>query len=175
MRTGVRISPAYFRLFVDDRFFWYLISGRKTYAMVVHTATLTLSTQGFTDIIDITGKVAHMVKASGIGEGLVTICCAGSTGAVTTIEFEPGAVADLKRAIERLVPEAESYAHDRAWGDGNGFAHVRAALMKPSLSIPVADGELALGTWQQLVFIDFDNRHRERRLVVQIMGTVTGR
>ena len=94
----------------------------------------------------------------------------GSTASVTTIEFEPGVVSDLKDAIERIVPEGLQYKHDARWGDGNGFSHVRAALMKPSLSVPVADSALMLGTWQQLVLIDFDNRPRKRALVLQVLG-----
>jgi len=137
---------------------------------VVHSAEIELQTKGFTDIIDITGPVAGIVSKSGITEGLVTVFCPGSTGAVTTIEFEPGVVEDLKRTIELIIPSTVSYEHNRRWGDGNGFSHVRAALMKPSLSVPLVEGELILGTWQQLVFIDFDNRKRRRRIVVQIVG-----
>jgi secondary thiamine-phosphate synthase enzyme len=131
---------------------------------------ISLSTKGFSDVIDITGEVISISKRSGIKNGLVTVFCRGSTGAVTTIEYESGVVNDLKRAIERLVPSDITYEHDRRWGDGNGFSHVRAALMKPSLSIPLVDGTLTLGTWQQVVFIDFDNRKRRRDLIVQITG-----
>jgi len=132
--------------------------------------TISLSTKGFSDVIDITGEVISISKRSGIKNGLVTVFCRGSTGAVTTIEYESGVVNDLKKAIERLVPSDITYEHDRRWGDGNGFSHVRAALMKPSLSIPLIDGTLTLGTWQQVVFIDFDNRKRRRDLIVQITG-----
>ncbi len=137
---------------------------------MVHSAEIELQTRGFTDIIDITGHVTGIVSKSGITEGLVTVFCPGSTGAVTTIEFEPGVVEDLKRTIELIIPSTVPYEHNRRWGDGNGFSHVRAALMKPSLSVPLVEGELILGTWQQLVFIDFDNRKRRRRIVVQIVG-----
>lgn len=137
---------------------------------MVHTRTITLSTRGFSDIIDITGETASIVERSGVKDGLVTVFCTGSTGAVTTIEYESGAVNDLKRAIEKVAPADIPYAHNERWGDGNGFSHVRAALMKPSLTVPLAGGRLALGTWQQVVFIDFDNRPRKREVVVQVMG-----
>ena len=102
--------------------------------------------------------------------GLLTLFIAGSTAALTTIEFESGAVHDLKAAIERLFPQDLDYAHDRRWGDGNGYAHVRAAFLKPSLGIPLAGGRLQLGTWQQIVLLDFDNRPRSREIVLQIIG-----
>jgi secondary thiamine-phosphate synthase enzyme len=101
---------------------------------------------------------------------LVTVFCPGSTGAVTTIEYESGVLRDLQRAIEKIVPPDIPYEHDRRWGDGNGFSHVRAALMKPSLTIPVIKGRLTLGTWQQIVFIDFDNRKRSRNILVHVIG-----
>ncbi len=132
--------------------------------------TISISTKGFTDIIDMTGQVIEVLKRSHIRDGLVTVFCPGSTGAVTTIEYESGVLSDLKKAIEKLVPSNISYDHDRRWGDGNGFSHVRAALLKPSLTIPVIQGRLTLGTWQQIVFIDFDNRGRHRNLVVHVMG-----
>jgi secondary thiamine-phosphate synthase enzyme len=137
---------------------------------VTFSDTLTLSTKGLTDIIDITPRVNSVLERSGIRDGLLTVFCRGSTGAVTTIEYESGVVNDLKKAIERLAPSNITYEHDKRWGDGNGFSHVRAALMKPSLTVPVMGGRLELGTWQQLVFIDFDNRPRNRELIVQITG-----
>jgi len=137
---------------------------------MVATDTIALNTKGFTDVIDITGRVTKIVGQSGIQNGLVTIFCSGSTGGITTIEFESGVINDLKKAIEKIVPSNISYEHDKRWGDGNGFSHVRAALMKPSLTIPVVKGKLALGTWQQIVFMDFDNRERDRKIVVQIIG-----
>ena len=137
---------------------------------MVHSETISLNTKGFTDIIDITPQVSSIVEQSGIHDGLVTVFCPGSTGALTTIEYESGVIRDLQKAIERLIPSDVAYEHDRRWGDGNGFSHVRAAFMKPSLTIPLTQGRLALGTWQQIVFIDFDNRGRQRRLVVQIVG-----
>lgn len=129
-----------------------------------------VSSKGFTDIIDITGKVASVLEGSGIGSGLICVFVSGSTACVTTIEYESGVVEDLKDAIERLAPMDIAYRHDKRWGDGNGFAHVRAALMKPGITIPVIDGRMALGTWQQIVLIDFDNRPRSRKISVQIVG-----
>ena len=132
--------------------------------------TISLSTKGFADIIDVTSKVSSIAVRSQIKDGLVTVFCQGSTGAITTIEYESGVLKDLQKALEKLVPSNIPYEHDRRWGDGNGFSHVRAALMKPSLTIPIIQGRLTLGTWQQIVFIDFDNRERKRNIVVQILG-----
>ncbi len=132
--------------------------------------TFSLSTAGFTDIVDISDKVVAVLERSGIENGLVTVFCPGSTGAVTTIEYEAGVLKDLRDAVERIVPSGIAYEHDRRWGDGNGFSHVRAALMKPSLTIPLIKGSLTLGTWQQIVFIDFDNRARQRDIIVQVTG-----
>lgn len=137
---------------------------------MIYTDSISLSTKGFTDIIDITGKVIAVLNSSEVENGLITVFCTGSTGAITTTEYEPGVINDLKRAIEKIAPSNIPYKHDKRWGDGNGFSHVRAALMKPSLSIPVLDGKLGLGTWQQIVFIDFDNRARQRTLTVQVIG-----
>jgi secondary thiamine-phosphate synthase enzyme len=137
---------------------------------MIATETIVLNTKGFTDVIDITGRVTKIVGQSEVQNGLVTIFCSGSTGGITTIEFESGVINDLKKAIEKIVPSNISYEHDKRWGDGNGFSHVRAALMKPSLTIPVVKGKLALGTWQQIVFTDFDNRERDRKIVVQVIG-----
>jgi secondary thiamine-phosphate synthase enzyme len=138
--------------------------------MTIFSETISLSTKGFSDTIDITNLVASVLKRSGIENGLVTVFCPGSTGAVTTIEYESGVLKDLQKAIEKIVPSNIPYEHDKRWGDGNGFSHVRAALMKPSLAIPLIKGRMALGTWQQIVFIDFDNRRRERNLLVHIIG-----
>jgi len=132
--------------------------------------TISISTKGFGDILDITDRVDAAIDRSTIENGLVTVFCPGSTGAVTTIEYEAGVLRDLQKAIEKIAPSNIPYEHDRRWGDGNGFSHVRAALMKPSLTIPMVKGKLALGTWQQIVFIDFDNRKRERNLIVQMVG-----
>jgi secondary thiamine-phosphate synthase enzyme len=138
--------------------------------IMVLSEVISLNTKGFSDIIDITQAVSGVVQKSGMKNGMMTIFCSGSTAAVTTIEYESGVLEDLKKAIERMAPSDISYAHDRRWGDGNGFSHVRAALIGPSLTVPVVRGTLALGTWQQIVFIDFDNRKRQRNVLVQVMG-----
>jgi secondary thiamine-phosphate synthase enzyme len=137
---------------------------------VVVTDSIDLETRGHADMIDITGDVAAKVRDSGVSAGIVTVFCPGSTSAITTIEYESGALADLKRAFDEIVPPDREYAHNLRWGDGNGHSHVRAALLGPSLSVPVVDGELVLGPWQQITFCDFDNRSRSRRLIVQIVG-----
>jgi len=137
---------------------------------MIHSETISLSTKGFSDILDITHHVDGIVGRSGIENGLVTVFCPGSTGAITTIEYESGVLKDLQKAIEKIAPSNTPYEHDKRWGDGNGFSHVRAALMKPSLTIPLMQGRLTLGTWQQIVFIDFDNRKRVRNILVHIIG-----
>ena len=137
---------------------------------MIHRTELEIHGTADTDASDVTDQVAAAVVESGVREGLCTVFVAGSTAAVTTIEFEPGVVEDLKRAIEKLAPRGERYAHDAAWGDGNGYSHVRAALVGPSLCVPVSDARLVLGTWQQIVVLDFDNRPRRRRVVVQVQG-----
>ena len=137
---------------------------------MIVSETISLHTKGFSDILDITPSVRTIVEKSGIKNGTVTVFCAGSTGSLTTLEYERGVLEDLQKAIERLAPSNIPYAHDQRWGDGNGFSHVRAALIGPSLTIPLIKGNLALGTWQQIVFIDFDNRQRQRKIIVQAMG-----
>jgi len=137
---------------------------------MIFSKVISLSTKGFSDIIDITPSVTAVAEKSKIKNGTVTVFCPGSTGAITTIEYESGVLEDLKKAIERMAPSDIPYAHDRRWGDGNGFSHVRAALIGPSLTVPFLQGDLALGTWQQIVFIDFDNRRRQRKIVAQVMG-----
>jgi secondary thiamine-phosphate synthase enzyme len=137
---------------------------------MVISDTISLSTKGFCDIQDITPSVSAILRKSKIQNGTVTVFCPGSTGGVTTIEYESGALEDLKKAIEGMAPSNISYAHDQRWGDGNGFSHVRASLLGPSLTVPILQGSLTLGTWQQIVFIDFDNRSRRRNIVVQVMG-----
>jgi len=133
--------------------------------------TFTVATRGFTDVHDLTPRVSSFILESGVADGIVVVFVPGSTAGVTTIEYEEGAVKDFKAAIERLAPEGIHYDHDARWGDGNGFAHVRAALLGPSLSIPVIDGSLAIGTWQQIVLVDFDNRKRNRKITVTVMDT----
>jgi secondary thiamine-phosphate synthase enzyme len=137
---------------------------------MIFSETISLSAKGYSDMIDMTPKVDAAIQRSKIENGLVTVFCPGSTGAITTIEYESGVLRDLQRAIEKIAPSNISYEHDKRWGDGNGFSHVRAALMKPSLTIPLVKGKLSLGTWQQIVFIDFDNRERRRDLIVQVIG-----
>jgi secondary thiamine-phosphate synthase enzyme len=137
---------------------------------MLHRLELSQPTTAETDIVDITDRVAAAVAECGVREGQVLVFTPGSTAALTTIEYEEGVVSDLRRAIDRLAPRELDYAHDRRWGDGNGYSHVRSALLGPSLTIPIADGRLLLGTWQQVVLLDFDNRPRTRRVVVQVSG-----
>ena len=139
-------------------------------AFALETFFLEMSTTAGTDILDLTPQVQELVGGSGIAHGLVQLFIPGSTAALTTIEYESGVVNDLRGAIERLFPQDIPYEHDRRWGDGNGYAHVRAAFFKPGLTIPLADGRLELGTWQQIVLLDFDNRPRRRRIRGQVMG-----
>ncbi|MBI2881516.1 MAG: YjbQ family protein [Candidatus Tectomicrobia bacterium] len=138
--------------------------------MTARTYEFTFSTKGFGDPHDITEGVAQCVADSGVETGTATVFVPGSTAGVTTIEFEPGVLSDLRAALERMAPEGARYAHDSRWGDGNGFSHVRAALLGPSLSVPFTGKRLLLGTWQQIVLFDFDNRPRKRRVVVQVVG-----
>ena len=137
---------------------------------MTYSETISLNTKGFSDIIDITDRVDSVVGHSKIRDGLVTVFCPGSTASVTTIEYESGVLSDLQKAIEKIAPSNIPYEHDRRWGDGNGFSHVRAALMKSGFSIPLIEGKMTLGTWQQIVFIDFDNRRREREIIVHVIG-----
>lgn len=137
---------------------------------MVVTRDLSLSTRGNGDVRDITAEVARLVRESGLRAGVVTVFCPGSTGALTTIEHEDGVIADLQQVLHEIVPPDRPYRHHLRWGDDNGHAHIRAALMGPSITIPFVDRRLTLGTWQQVVFCDFDTRPRSRRLVVQIMG-----
>ncbi len=134
------------------------------------TSELQFETTGQSDIIDISRKLQEEVLQSNMQDGSILLFISGSTAALTTIEFESGVVNDLRRAIDRIAPKDIPYEHDRSWGDGNGFSHVRAALLGPSLSIPLRGGKLLLGTWQQIVLLDFDNRPRRRSVIVQIMG-----
>ena len=138
--------------------------------MKIKTKTLTERTAGFCDIIDITAKVQGHIDKEKIHSGLVTIFVSGSTAALTTIEYEPGLVRDLKEFVEKLIPSNRRYHHDDRWGDDNGFSHLRASLFGPSLAIPIEDGRLLLGTWQQVVLLDFDNRPRTREIVIQVIG-----
>ncbi len=137
---------------------------------MVVTKSIKFSTKGAGDIIDITGYVGDMVKSSGLNSGTVTVFVPGSTGGITTIEYEPGLLSDLPELMEKLIPCSKPYKHDQTWHDGNGFSHLRAAMIGPDITVPFSAGKLVLGTWQQVVFLEFDNRSRRRELVVQIMG-----
>jgi len=138
--------------------------------MKIITGYITFDTKGHSDIIDITRQVQQKISNSGLNDGSVLIFVPGATGALTTIEYEPGLVSDLQDALERIAPQGLEYAHNLKWGDGNGHSHVRASLMSPSLTVPFVDGKMTLGTWQQIIFIDLDNRSRSRKLVVQVTG-----
>lgn len=127
-------------------------------------------TTGGCDIIDLTDEVRRLVADSGVREGLGLVFAPGSTAGITTIEYESGVVEDLRQALERLVPQGMEYSHDARWGDGNGYSHVRASLLGPSFAFPVEEGRPVLGTWQQIVLVDMDNRPRTRELVLQVMG-----
>ncbi len=138
--------------------------------MTVMSKSFSVSTRGFSDPHDLTDRAEKFVADSKVGNGIFCAFVPGSTASLTTIEYEQGALSDLSAAIERLAPRNIHYDHDARWGDGNGFAHVRAALLGPSLSVPVSGGQLQLGTWQQIILIDFDNRPRQREVVFQIVG-----
>ncbi|HJH32789.1 MAG TPA: YjbQ family protein [Methanosarcinaceae archaeon] len=138
--------------------------------MAVVTKYLHFDTKGNTDIVDITDDVTIAVKESRIKDGLVTVFAPGSTMGVTTLEYEPGLVFDLAQALERIAPQDMVYQHNERWHDGNGHSHVRASLLGQSETFPVINGLIALGTWQQIICIDLDNRPRSRKLVVQVVG-----
>ena len=138
--------------------------------MAVHTGELAFSTNGDTDIVDITAQVQQVVAGGPVADGLVTAFVRGSTAAITTMEFEPGGVADLRALLDRLIPTEGNYEHNRLNHDTNSHAHQRASLIGASEQVPLVGGRLALGTWQQLVLIDFDDRPRERTVVVQIVS-----
>jgi len=138
--------------------------------MKVISDSLRLSTSGFSDMHDLTGVVSRKLSEHGLKDGTVTLFVPGSTGGLTTIEYESGLVKDFSELMEKLAPSGVPYHHDARWGDGNGFSHVRASLLGPSLTVPFSDGELSLGTWQQVVFVDFDNRSRSRTILLQFMG-----
>ena len=139
--------------------------------MAVITQGLRIETNGDTDLIDITRDVAMGVSESGVSSGTVTVFIPGSTAGVTTIEYEGGAIKDFQEAIERIVPKNIGYHHDARWGDGNGFSHVRAALLGPSLTVPFENNRLLLGTWQQIVLIDFDNSQRDRSVILTAISS----
>ena len=138
--------------------------------MKVHTGEISLSTKGEVDIINITDEVERIVRKSGIKNGFALVFCIGSTCAISTTEYEPGLRKDIPEALERLFPKNKYYYHEETWHDGNGHSHVRATFIKPDLMVPVVDGKLTLGTWQQIIFLELDIRRRNRKVVVQVMG-----
>ena len=138
--------------------------------MIIKDYTLNLSTQGYCHVIDVTVEVQSKIKESAVQSGTVTVFVVGSTAGVTVVEYEPGLVKDLEELFDKLAPPTRDYHHEQAWHDGNGFSHVRASLLKPSLVVPVVSGKMRLGTWQQIVVLDFDNGPRTREVAVQIMG-----
>ncbi|MDD8031065.1 MAG: secondary thiamine-phosphate synthase enzyme YjbQ [Acidobacteriota bacterium] len=138
--------------------------------MKIISDSITISTHGHNDIRDLTSDVQEKLLSSGLNDGQVTVFVQGSTAAVTTIEYEPGLAKDLSELLEKLIPSSRSYYHDERWGDANGFSHLRAALLGPSLVVPFEKGKLKLGVWQQIVLIDFDNRSRNRNIALQFFG-----
>jgi secondary thiamine-phosphate synthase enzyme len=138
--------------------------------MTVRLVRRSIATRGNGEILDVTASVAEAVRGSGIANGIATVFVTGSTAALTTLEFEPGLVHDLKAAFDRLYPREMEYRHHERWGDDNGHSHVRASMLGPSLVVPVIDGALTLGTWQQIVLVDFDTRPRTREFLVQMLG-----
>lgn len=138
--------------------------------MPTSTQRIHVETHGHSDVVDVTQAIRERIADSGLTSGIGCVFVPGATGGITTVEFEPGCVADLKSLFERIAPEALAYEHEKRWHDGNGHSHVRAALLGPSLVFPFADGAPLLGTWQQIVFVDFDNRNRRRELILQLVG-----
>jgi secondary thiamine-phosphate synthase enzyme len=135
-----------------------------------YSGQISIEAKGFCDIHNITDSLQNIVDKSGFKEAVVCVICPGSTGGITTCEYEPGLTRDIKEFFDKLIPEDSNYHHNQTWHDGNGFSHMRATLLGPSLSLAVSKGRLVLGTWQQVIFIDFDNRTRSRKLFVQIIG-----
>jgi secondary thiamine-phosphate synthase enzyme len=138
--------------------------------MTVVTKSFSVKTKGDTDIIDLTNQVVKALKNAKLNNGILTVFVPGSTAGITTTEYEPGLLKDLPALFEKLIPKSGHYYHNLTWGDGNGYAHVRAALLKSFFTVPFVNGEMILGTWQQIILVDFDNRHRNREIVVQIIG-----
>ena len=136
----------------------------------ISTHEIHLHTEGFNQIFDITNEIQQILDESEYIEGQITVFCPGSTGGITNIEYEPGLLRDLPEFLETIIPMKKSYHHDDTWHDGNGYAHLRSALIKPHFTVPFSQNRLLLGTWQQIIFIDFDNKSRRRELIVQILG-----
>ncbi len=137
--------------------------------MAVFTEYINFSSKGNAHIVDITPHISDKLRSLDINDGIVTVSAIGSTASITTCEYEPGLVQDIPEIFNKLIPKG-SYNHDRTWGDGNGHSHLRASLVGPSITVPFKDKDLILGTWQQVIFIDFDNRQRERKVVLQFIG-----
>ena len=137
---------------------------------MVHGGTITVSTKGFSDIHDITGQVRRIISESSIKDGIVVVFAVGSTASISTIEYEGALVDDVRDQLDRMVPHTMHSRHSQTWGDDNGFSHIRSTLMGPGITVPVVDGEPVLGTWQQIVVIDHDNRPRSRKVYVQVLG-----
>jgi secondary thiamine-phosphate synthase enzyme len=137
---------------------------------MVKTGTISLDTEGRDEIINITGEVQKLVRESGIHDGIALIFVPGATGAVSTTEYEPGLIRDIPEAMEAIIPQEKNYHHDETWHDGNGHSHLRATLIGPSLTVPVSQGSPVLGTWQQIIFLEFDNKPHLRKIIVQIVG-----
>ena len=148
----------------------HFIVKEKTLTVAVITKYLKLATHGNAEAINITQYLSEELEYTELKNGVLTVFVPGATGALTTVEFEPGLIQDLNELWERIIPSKKTYNHDRAWGDGNGHSHIRASLLGPSLSIPFCTGKFTLGTWQQVIFIDFDTRTRSRKLVLQFIG-----
>jgi len=138
--------------------------------MQIITRELRLNTKGNPDLLDITSQIEEALDETGLREGNLTVFVIGSTAAITTFEFEPGLNADIREMFEKLIPSKSNYRHDQTWGDANGFSHLRASLQGPSLVIPFKEARLFLGTWQQVVLAEFDNRPRERSVILQFLG-----
>ena len=138
--------------------------------MGVFTGKIDISTRGEIEVIDITGEVSDIVRASGLSHGIACVFVPGATGAITTIEYEDGLVADIKDALKRLFPKGMEYKHELRWHDGNGHSHIRASMLGPSISVPFEDKHLILGTWQQIIFLELDNKSHNRKIIVQVVG-----
>ena len=137
---------------------------------MIKTEEIKFDSQGDGEIFDMTGQIAEIIKSSGLNSGTVTVFTPSATSALTTIEYEPGLLQDLPEFFQKIIPSEVSYKHDETWHDGNGYAHLRAALVGPDITVPFTDGKMTLGIWQQIVFLDFDNRARNRKVIVQIIG-----
>ena len=154
------------------KYIWINLKILEDYfKMEIYRSKIYCQTTKNTDVIDITPQVSEKLRDSGIRDGVIFLFISGSTAALTTIEYESGVINDLIRTIEEIAPQDIPYQHNLRWGDGNGYSHVRASLLGPSLNIPIADKKLLVGPWQQIVLLDFDNRPRKREVVIQIIGT----